>query len=392
MTSSDLPNCHLDTRFQSIFIWMKLLGISLTENRRQFCGIYDSLMFSLTLASNIASMTLMLVEPERPKQQDRSITSYVFAQILYIDNLNFMILVIGVHSMLLCQTRHRWKKLWATLQDVEEQLNSKILNRSFLITLLFIPEVIMIVLVVPLDIMGLPLYQQFVEFFSCASKIYPVSGMILFCLCGWIASDLLHLILEELDEKRGHLELICLKAVKKRYRQICQLIDDINQCFGSVILILITYMMASVVMVSFVAAVEFQHYDWIAVPWLYIRDLVLLIQHIINLVAITYIPHTIKIQHEKIQLALGRIETADRNNSSHQEEVWINCISRQINIGLFPLQFQLEFLRWDVSQSNVELTAAGLFEITPRLFPKLIGTTMTYVIILWQFQSSEKST
>lgn len=55
-------------------------------------------------------------------------------------------------------------------------------------------------------------------------------------------------------------------------------------------------MMASVVMVCFVAAVEFQHYDWVAVPWLYIRDLVLLIQHIINLVAITYIPHTIKIQ------------------------------------------------------------------------------------------------
>lgn len=115
---------------------------------------------------------------------------------------------------------------------------------------------------------------------------------------------MLHLILKELHENREHSDLICLKSVEKRYNQICQLIDDINQCFGSVILIVITYMMASVVMVCFVAAVEFQHYDCIAVPWLYIRDLVLLIQHIINLIAITYIPHTIKIQVMNIELLI----------------------------------------------------------------------------------------
>ena len=72
--------------------------------------------------------------------------------------------------------------------------------------------------------------------------------------------------------------------------------DDINQSFGSIVLFLITYMMASVVMVVFGTVVEFQHYDTTAVPWLYVRDLILLIQHVINLVALTYIPHTIKIQ------------------------------------------------------------------------------------------------
>jgi hypothetical protein len=154
----------------------------------------------------------------------------------------------------------------------------------------------MIVLVVPLDVIGLPLYQQLVEVVSCASKIYAVSGMILFCMCGWIASDLLQVLLKEIDENKEHPHSLCLKTVKKRYHQVCQLIDDINQSFGSIVLFLITYMMASVVMVVFGTVVEFQHYDTTAVPWLYVRDLILLIQHVINLVALTYIPHTIKIQ------------------------------------------------------------------------------------------------
>ncbi len=154
----------------------------------------------------------------------------------------------------------------------------------------------MIVLVVPLDVLGLPLYQQFVEVVSCATKIYAVSGMILFCMCGWIASDLFQVLLKQLNENKGSSNLLCFKTVKKRYQQVCELIDDINQCFGFIVLFLITYMMASVVMVCFVAVVEFQHYDSTAVPWFYVRDLVLLIQHVINLIAITYIPHTINIQ------------------------------------------------------------------------------------------------
>lgn len=142
MRSSDLPNegGQLDHRFQPIFIWMKILGISLTGERRFIGNVYDLLMLAITLASNIASITLMLVEPDRPKQEDLSIiTSYTFTQILYIDNLNFILLVVGAHLMLLCQTRRHWKKLWATLLEVQVHLNQKILNRSFVIALLLIP-------------------------------------------------------------------------------------------------------------------------------------------------------------------------------------------------------------------------------------------------------------
>jgi hypothetical protein len=142
MRSSDLPNgnSQLDRRFQPIFIWMKILGIPLMGERRFMGNLYDLLMFIITLASNIASMTLMFVEPERPKQDDLSvITSYTFTQILYVDNLNFIILVVGAHLTLLCQTRVRWKKLWATLLEVQVHLNRKILNRSFVIALLLIP-------------------------------------------------------------------------------------------------------------------------------------------------------------------------------------------------------------------------------------------------------------
>lgn len=135
--------------------------------------------------------------------------------------------------------------------------------------------------------MELPIYHQLIEAASCASQIYPVSGLILYCLCGWIASDLFQLLLEDMTGKEC--ENISLQSLKMRYQQACRLIDNINECFGCVMLIFITYTMASACTVCFAAVVEFQHYDKEAVV-LYARDTALLVQHFIHLAIITYIP------------------------------------------------------------------------------------------------------
>ncbi len=129
---------QLNKCFQPIFHWMKILGICLTGDHL-FSRLYGMLMFSFTLASNVASMALMLLDEEEKPKEVSSINSYTFKQIIVIDNLNFTTSVVGVHLMLLCQTRLRWKKLWNTLLEIEIQLNSKILKRSVYISLLFIP-------------------------------------------------------------------------------------------------------------------------------------------------------------------------------------------------------------------------------------------------------------
>ena len=151
----------------------------------------------------------------------------------------------------------------------------------------------MIILVIPLDVIGLPFINQLVEVASCASKIYPVSGMILFCLCGWIASDLFQLLLDELGGEE--LEYLCFNSLKLRYQKISRLVDNINQCFGSVMLIFITYTMASVSTVCFAAVVELQLHERTAVPWVVVRDMALVVQHFINLAIITYIPYSINL-------------------------------------------------------------------------------------------------
>lgn len=151
----------------------------------------------------------------------------------------------------------------------------------------------MIGFLIPLNLMDLPVYTRIVELVSCATKIYSISGMILFCLCGWIASELFQLLLDELNDKKSCINL-CVKLLKKRYEIICRFTDDINHCFGWVMLIFITYTMASASMVCFVAAVEFQYHDRTSLPWVYVRDLVILIQHAIHLAIITSISQSIK--------------------------------------------------------------------------------------------------
>ena len=80
------------------------------------------------------------------------------------------------------------------------------------------------------------------------------------------------------------------------------------------------------------------------------------------------------LQNQQIHLALGRIEIDSRVHSNRHEQVRVpldQFIFYQVIFKQVVLEFQLEFLKWDVSQSSVKLTAAGLFDITPRLFPKV---------------------
>jgi len=53
-------------------------------------------------------------------------------------------------------------------------------------------------------------------------------------------------------------------------------------------------------------------------------------------------------------------------------------------------QMQISFFTLQVFEADTKVTAMGLFEIDLHLFPKLIGTTLTYLIIFCQFNSSEK--
>lgn len=139
MCHSDLPqNLQLIKCFHPIFSWMKLLGICLNSERHLIATFYGLLTFSFTLASNIASMALMLLDTEKPGKQDRSINSYTFGQIIVIDNLIFVLLVIGIHFMLLCQTLGKWKKLWDTLLDIGTLLDNKMFNRTVFLAILFI--------------------------------------------------------------------------------------------------------------------------------------------------------------------------------------------------------------------------------------------------------------
>ena len=123
---------RLDQCFRPVFIWMRLLGIDLNKDPHRislFYAVYSLLILSVSLASNAISLYVTFAEPS---SYDPLITdSNTFGLTLIIENFNFICMAIGIHLILLCQTRIRWRNLWITLQQIEHSIlvHSDILKR-----------------------------------------------------------------------------------------------------------------------------------------------------------------------------------------------------------------------------------------------------------------------
>ncbi|KAK4025582.1 hypothetical protein OUZ56_014643 [Daphnia magna] len=81
-----------------------------------------------------------------------------------------------------------------------------------------------------------------------------------------------------------------------------------------------------------------------------------------------YSPSKIQYHASKVASSLRKIDTTD-----HQ------------------LQNQVSLLELSIVQNLPKLSALGYFDVNLHLIPQLIGTTLTYLFILYQFHSSEKS-
>lgn len=147
---------------------------------------------------------------------------------------------------------------------------------------------------VPLDVMDLPIKQLLLEVISCASKLYGVTGMYLFCLMAWMTWMLFDDVIVCLADKHATDLEIVLNSFKKRYDKICQLIDEINDYLGVFIFIFIAYTMASFSMICFTTVVELRQSD--GRTSFYLRNGFLIAQHALNLTMISYIPYFIQNQ------------------------------------------------------------------------------------------------
>lgn len=121
----------LSTFFHPVFVWLRVLGIYLTadNNSPSLCSAVHSLiMLSISFGSNAASLYGMVFEPS--VYNANSDESYTLNLALVIANLNYVVMVVGIHFVLLSQTRVHWRKLWKTIITIEsQQLPAQVLER-----------------------------------------------------------------------------------------------------------------------------------------------------------------------------------------------------------------------------------------------------------------------
>lgn len=134
------------------------------------------------------------------------------------------------------------------------------------------------------EISSLPIFYLVVESLSNAVRLYPISAILLYCMLGSVVLELFQHLLDRISGEECTYSN--LKKWKTQFEQTVQLVDNINLTFGNIILIFLTYTMGSFSIVGFRLVVKSL--------WASPGDIILLIKHTVQLVAITYILHRVK--------------------------------------------------------------------------------------------------
>ncbi|XP_046637736.1 gustatory and pheromone receptor 39a-like [Daphnia pulicaria] len=147
---------------------------------------------------------------------------------------------------------------------------------------------------------------------------------------------------------------------KRSLSLVDELVDRINECFGLILLVSIAHFS-----VEFIAR-SFYLVSSILRNQLYLIDIISMSSRIFLLWYFVCCPAKLHNDAVQVAISLRKIDHVDIN-----------------------LKNQISFLTADIIQSLPRISALGYFEVNAQLIPKLIGTTLTYLVILCQFQSSE---
>ncbi|KAK4025499.1 hypothetical protein OUZ56_014563 [Daphnia magna] len=279
---------------------------------------------------------------------------------LICENVNIAVYTVGCQiSFLVFSRSDAWTDLISSFKRLDENLPSSEIYptcRSLAIKIFFYVfflilslETLLVLLVTSNDITWL---RKILDVSGLLTKIYPATQLALFCILTQIISLQLGAIRKCIDDQLNQLNPASPVLVEIQYRQlnilrrhhrlVCNSVRKINCCFGTFLTFEIIY-----IFVSFINC-----------------SLFILMSAISDDVPLG----VMNTMSDKVFEALAEMH--------HQEP---------------PLQYEVMLFIEQLSHMKSNINAMGFFDVKKQLFPSLIGTTLTYFLILLQFQSAEKT-
>ncbi|XP_046636993.1 uncharacterized protein LOC124315386 isoform X2 [Daphnia pulicaria] len=192
--------------------------------------------------------------------------------------------------------------------------------------------------------------------------LFVFSGGALFSSLGWMASNMLDILARQVHQTTSEkTELNWTQRIdtwRRQYHLISQFVDEISHCYGPLVLTLITSGFVVMIDLSYniMQYVIDNCHDCI------VNHILLFITQFSFFLVLIYVPHRIRESAITFSKQLQCIEQGPEKDDK---------------IDIFALS---------VLNSLPKITAIGVFDVDLHLVPTLIGTTLTYLIILGQFQ------
>ncbi|EFX88279.1 hypothetical protein DAPPUDRAFT_346859 [Daphnia pulex] len=360
-TVAGIPWC-----FRPLFIWMRIMGIDLYHpTSRKSIRRYGLVMLLLGTWAHIDN-NLDTFRKLLSNKLSASATLDWNIGIDYVNNFGFIVLV---SHQIFYVAGNQWLLLWGHVVKFDldycrfhHKLLRKLLLIGFLSPLLEICNTLFIFSSILPDFAKDSTYRKCITVLAFFSKILPISALVLYCSVAWLSS----LFYEEIRKDIYYTKVINEKNIRKWKCSLVlagNVVDGINDTFGLILLISVTHF--------YVDLISHLFYTWNN------------ISSLTRLGATIYLVNVLR----KLVFFWFIVWTP---TEIYRKAFKVATLLRKINGVQFHLQKQVHFLALDTFKNLPQISSLGYFDVNLRLIPKLIGTILTYLVILYQFQSSEK--
>nr|CAH0111917.1 unnamed protein product [Daphnia galeata] len=362
---------------QPLVISAKCLGINLSNGNRQstcwwFITVLVLLFFIITQFLCLKFIINNYKEISQTFIFEINNNSDTFAWNTVMDFVNFAVHSLGIHIMFVFAFRSRWCLLVEAFQNLESFSDFNFFNKIRKASILGVFWIIILQTTVLITNIhhhakyGSSLTILFCSLLSVYSQIYLVTAIILFAVSSYASSMAylsIRLNLNHIKNKTTDGNYYnCLLSLKRRHVIVCETVDHINNCFGYFLGVTLSFHFVAIVTASFYL---FGNEKEPAT----ILEIGFATTQICNLSLICYPADLIRNKADSVSRKLIRMQL-------EMEE---------------PLKSVVNEFVAQTNQFSPQINAVGFYPISKKIIPQIVGTTLTYFFILYQFQSSEKN-
>ncbi|EFX87880.1 hypothetical protein DAPPUDRAFT_346911 [Daphnia pulex] len=367
---------------QPLVTWAKWLGIDLSDlssgGRKKVSRwfvLYSVFVLLISVSLQLPCLSYIINNHKEISVTftiENSYNSDTFSWNTAMDYVNFAVHSLATHVIFLSVFRARWNLLGETFQNLESFLKFSFFDRIRKASILGLVWIILL----HTTLLATNLYHHseygssflilFCSLVSVFSQVYPITAIVLFSAVCYASSNAHQSIRMELNLLKNTTTdgnyYNRLSTLKRRHALVCETVDHINHCFGFFMGISLSFHFVSMITASFYLFGTDKEPGSVL-------EIGFACSQICNLSLICYPADLIRLKADSVFRKLIRMQL----EMEEPLKSLTNAFAEQTSL-FFP-----------------QINAAGFYPISRKIIPQIVGTTLSYFFILYQFQSAERS-